>query len=831
MHFPWRGAPSISLLLVSLLILPLLQYDVEGTDKPDIYAPRTWIVDKKGDGDFTTIQDAVDSASDGDTIRVWDGKYVENVNVNIRVDLVGNGSSTTVIDGNREFDLDTIVLGADSINFTGFNVTNNGNFHQFGGIAVWGNSIRIYNNTCWGNQYGIVVWGQYNRIFDNNCSGNVKDNIHDGLYGGASHNTFENNNCSSSQTRYGIWLDRSRNNTVVNNTCINNIRSGICLFMSSYNNISGNIFSNSATMSGMHLYEAGWNNITGNNCSENHDKGIHLSMGSSNNMLSGNTILNNRDGIAVSGSSSSNSARMNSIFGNRDYGVNCSDNDFSMDARSNWWGSGTGPYHPLSNPAGEGDNVSDNVTFIPWLGGEPVNRPPEILTSILPNAAEDRPYSFTFSGADPDMDPVSWKMETNANWLSFEPSNRSIWGTPHNPDVGAFWLYVNLSDDKGAWSGRNFTLHVNNTPAEIIGLDMEFATEDRLYENDYDSTDDGEGGVFWELESNGTWLELDQLNGTIYGMPENKDVGSIWVNISVHDGNGGLDWHNFSLVVRNMNDIPEPLIDVLDIVIFEDGEAFVHPELYFRDVDGDPLIFTLDGFGNVSHEFLGNDTVLLAPSSDWSGFESYTLLARDRYEQVGIGLNITVLPLNDPPFDVSIMLLEDEYTENDSQKARGSAKDVDIPYGDELTFTWSTNSTGLIGTGRDIDLGLESGHYLLMLNVTDREGESTTTSVPLHVQPQYRPPPADDDEEPDDDDEEEPPATDDDDDEEPDDDDKEPPATDDDDDRGWGEEPEGEMIKKYGKYIPLVLILLVLMIAAIVVFAIVFEPGRAGDEE
>jgi hypothetical protein len=38
----------------------------------------------------------------------------------------------------------------------------------------------------------------------------------------------------------------------------------------------------------------------------------------------------------------------------------------AVDARYNWWGDGTGPYHPIDNPDGLGDAVSDHVDFVPW---------------------------------------------------------------------------------------------------------------------------------------------------------------------------------------------------------------------------------------------------------------------------------------------------------------------------------------------------------------------------------------------------------------------------------------------------------------------------------
>ncbi len=38
-----------------------------------------------------------------------------------------------------------------------------------------------------------------------------------------------------------------------------------------------------------------------------------------------------------------------------------------LDARDNYWGDPTGPYHPTQNPGGLGDDVGHNILFYPWL--------------------------------------------------------------------------------------------------------------------------------------------------------------------------------------------------------------------------------------------------------------------------------------------------------------------------------------------------------------------------------------------------------------------------------------------------------------------------------
>ena len=60
---------------------------------------ETIIVAKDGSGDYEKIQDAIDAAQGGDTIRVWEGTYEENVVMDKTLSLVGNGSDVVTIDG------------------------------------------------------------------------------------------------------------------------------------------------------------------------------------------------------------------------------------------------------------------------------------------------------------------------------------------------------------------------------------------------------------------------------------------------------------------------------------------------------------------------------------------------------------------------------------------------------------------------------------------------------------------------------------------------------------------------------------------------------------
>ena len=51
----------------------------------------TIVVDAGGNGNYSKIQDAIDNASVGDTIYIWDGIYFENIVIDKSITLLGEG--------------------------------------------------------------------------------------------------------------------------------------------------------------------------------------------------------------------------------------------------------------------------------------------------------------------------------------------------------------------------------------------------------------------------------------------------------------------------------------------------------------------------------------------------------------------------------------------------------------------------------------------------------------------------------------------------------------------------------------------------------------------
>jgi hypothetical protein len=474
------------------------------------------------------------------------------------------------------------------------------------------------------------------------------------------------------------------------------------------------------------------------------------------------------------------------------------------------------------NPSGSGDNVSDNVTFIPWSGGEPVDHPPVINETGDLQALEDDPFQFNFSANDPEGSELLWEFDTDMDWIAWDHQNHSVSGMPGNIDVGNGTISLRVTDTFGNHDDRVVNLTVINVAPEVIGWDKEYAIEDMIYSTDYASTDDGDGNITWSLSTDATWMMIDPSEGTISGTPRNEDVGFKWVNITVDDGNGGIGWRNFTLTVRNTNDPPLSTVPVLDIEMIEDMPRMIDLMTYFSDEDGDNISFTVFHQGMIEVNILNGTYLELDPRDNWAGNENFTLYFNDPFIELSIEVNVTVEQVNDPPEKATIQRPQGELYENFSYIFIGSGEDADLVYDDELTFNWYVGTIGHIGEGRTIMVNLSAGNYTIELNVTDTNGTWALAYMDIEVlmvNVVNDTEPDGNDTEPVDDDDDEDPSTDDDeapdDDIDPSDDDEVPAADDDDDDT------EGKGYERDPLLLGILIGIIALLLASIMVLSLV----------
>ena len=154
-------AIAIILLFFSVSVIPSTgTRDVKQITMPTAKGD-TLYVGGNGTGNYSKIQDAIDNASDGDTVFVYDDSspYYENIKINKPINLIGENKETTVIDGKENGDV--IKITANIVSINDFKIQNSSKYPQtpghYGILLVFSNGCCIENNIIQNNSYGIYV--------------------------------------------------------------------------------------------------------------------------------------------------------------------------------------------------------------------------------------------------------------------------------------------------------------------------------------------------------------------------------------------------------------------------------------------------------------------------------------------------------------------------------------------------------------------------------------------------------------------------------------------------------------------------------------------------
>ena len=195
-------------------------------------------------GDYPTIQQGIDACSDGDTVLVQPGTYVENINFNGHNIVLGSmflttGDnsyiSTTVIDGNGSGSVVTFENGEDNaVVITGFTIQN-GFSMEGGGIYCLSSDPTIRYNIISGNSSesdggGIYCDDSDPVIFRNTISGNSNyEGTGGGIYcrNNSSPNIYGNTVTGNSTTTYGGGIFCSESSPGMTNNTISMNSAGV----------------------------------------------------------------------------------------------------------------------------------------------------------------------------------------------------------------------------------------------------------------------------------------------------------------------------------------------------------------------------------------------------------------------------------------------------------------------------------------------------------------------------------------------------------------------------------------------------------------------------
>jgi parallel beta-helix repeat protein len=482
---------------------------------------------------YTSIQQAIDVASDGDTVFVHNGIYYENLIINKKINLIGENKNLTIIDG--QYKESVIIIESSNVNISGFTITNSSGYKSDAGVHIISDNTHISNCNFFRTRSAVYLNSSNENIIEN-C---IFYKNGEGIYILKNHLSIIRNNYFL-HNAIGITILNSSHINIENNyVTVNGIG---CYIEYSYNIIfNQNAFYNNNDNQGA-IFIKYCENLTFEKSILQHN-GIGIGITGSNNIDIINSTIkwNTHFGLKVKDQSKNIIIKYSKITENYRFGI-YSENSKSLisncnlyanlvglyldqstcNAQNNWWGWNFGPILFENKQIDKIKIKSSNIQIIPSLSEKISNAGAswEIDTEKFQKPHNmDYKVKIRFNETDTDSDgiPDWWEEKYNYNPNEKEPHDildpdsdglvniqecfTDKWGSnPYKKDI--FWEFD--------WMESQMSPEKSNKPSDkfISHFVDEFASHDINLHVDIGNL---EGGEIIDYQNNFTYAVLRDI--------------------------------------------------------------------------------------------------------------------------------------------------------------------------------------------------------------------------------------------------------------------------------------------------------------------------------
>ncbi|KAF7772352.1 hypothetical protein PCIT_a2411 [Pseudoalteromonas citrea] len=289
---------------------------------------------------------------------------------------------------------------------------------------------------------------------------------------------------------------------------------------------------------------------------------------------------------------------------------------------------------------------------------EPVNDGPVILGEPATSVNEGEIYRFTPTASDLEGDTLTFTIQNQPVWASFDTTTGELTGRPTNGQEGSYdGIVITVTDGNTQTSLAPFAILVNAlNDAPIISGNPELTVkQDQAYSFAPAAADVDSNTLTFEISNQPSWATFDSETGLLTGTPNRDYVGSYPnIVISVSDGELSHSLAAFSIEVLAVN--AAPVANNMQHTVKEDGTiSFVAS---INDIDNDALTIQLQSQAQYGQVSVQNESFTYTPAPQFNGTDSFSFVASDGELSSEVAtVTMTVTSVNDLP-----VAIDDSYT-------------------------------------------------------------------------------------------------------------------------------------------------------------------------